>query len=400
SGKNFNIICTESRPANEGFCLAEKLGKEEIKVKLIVDSASFSLLPEIQLILVGADALSTQGLVNKIGTLGLALAAKKFKVDIHVLCITQFASKLKVKSLGILYLIIPLGAFCEPDEKQLRNAKTSSRMRVYAAGPTSNFTVVLISILLFSFVFMPAVQHAADGIGIISVGKDTPAEEFDIQSGMIITHINDTKINTFYDFFIVMNNTWANQTVNISYVGQENYTKSVVLSDKYNEYEKRNPESNNKSYMGKGYLGVGPNPFIDFLPILKNPFSDFPNNFLLFYIIPLLGLDGYNPIYSPFTDSYIITGPLSFIPSNIFWVIVSALYWIFWLNLAVGLFNVLPMIPLDGGFLFNDAIGSFIRRVKKNLSDEKREKIVKNVSLVTSLLILFMVLFPWLVKYF
>ncbi len=314
--------------------------------------------------------------------------------------ILTFASNLKVKSLGILYLIIPLGAFCEPDEEQLRNTKTSNRMRVYAAGPTSNFTVVLISILLFSFVFMPAVQHAADGIGIISIGEDTPAEELGLQPGMIITHINDTKIDTFYDFFIVMNNTRANQTVNISYVGQETYIESVVLSDKYYEYEKRNPGANNKSYMGKGYLGVGPNPFIDFLPILKNPFSNFPNNFLLFYILPLLGLDGYNPIYSPFTDSYIITGPLSFIPSNVFWAILNALYWIFWLNLAVGLFNVLPMIPLDGGFLFNDALGSFIRRVKKGLSDERREKIVKNVSLVTSLLILFIVLFPWLVKYF
>ena len=314
--------------------------------------------------------------------------------------ILTFASNLKVKSLGILYLIIPLGAFCEPEEEQLRNTKTSNRMRVYAAGPTSNFTVVLISILLFSFVFMPAVQHAADGIGIISIGEDTPAEELGLQSGMIITHINDTKIDTFYDFFIVMNNTRANQTVNISYVGQDAYIKSVVLSDKYYEYEKRNPGANNKSYMGKGYLGVGPNPFIDFLPILKNPFSNFPNNFLLFYILPLLGLDGYNPIYSPFTDSYIITGPLSFIPSNVFWAIVNALYWIFWLNLAVGLFNVLPMIPLDGGFMFNDALRSFIRRVKKGLSDERREKIVKNVSLVTSLLILFIVLFPWLVKYF
>jgi len=314
--------------------------------------------------------------------------------------ILTFASNLKVKSLGILYLIIPLGAFCEPDEEQLRNTKTSNRMRVYAAGPTSNFTVVLISILLFSFVFMPAVQHAADGIGIISIGEDTPAEELGLQSGMIITHINDTKIDTFYDFFIVMNNTRANQTVNISYVGQETYIKSVVLSDKYYEYEKRNPGANNKSYIGKGYLGVGPNPFIDFLPILKNPFSNFPNNFLLFYILPLLGLDGYNPIYSPFTDSYTITGPLSFIPSNVFWAILNALYWIFWLNLAVGLFNVLPMIPLDGGFMFNDALGSFIRRVKKGLSDERREKIVKNVSLVTSLLILFIVLFPWLIKYF
>jgi len=55
-------------------------------VTLIVDSAAASFLPETQLVLVGADALSTYGLINKIGTLGLALAAKKFKVDFHTLC--------------------------------------------------------------------------------------------------------------------------------------------------------------------------------------------------------------------------------------------------------------------------------------------------------------------------
>lgn len=314
--------------------------------------------------------------------------------------ILTFANKLKVKSLGILYLIIPLGAFCEPDEKQLQKTKTSNRMRVYAAGPTSNFVVVLLSIMLFSFLFMPSVQYAADGIIILSIGEDTPAEDLGLEPGMIITHINNTRINTFYDFFIVMNNTKSNIPINISYFGNEYYTKSVVLSDKYYEYEKRNPDANNKSFVGKGYLGVGPNPYIEFLPILKNPFNNFPNNFLLFYIIPLLGLDGYNPIYSPFTDSYIITGPLNFIPDNIFWIIVNSIYWIFWLNLAVGLFNVLPMIPLDGGFLFSDAIRTLIQRIKKNISDEKRDKIVRNVSLATSFLILIIVLFPWLVKYF
>ena len=66
--------------------------------------------------------------------------------------ILTFASKLKVKSLGVLYLIIPLGAFCEPDEEQLRKTKVSNRMRVFAAGPTANFAVVLITLLLFSFV--------------------------------------------------------------------------------------------------------------------------------------------------------------------------------------------------------------------------------------------------------
>jgi len=86
AGKNFDVICTESQPTKEGIFLAERLGKEEINVTLIVDSAASSFLPETQLVLIGADALSTYGLINKIGTLGLALAAKEFKVNFYALC--------------------------------------------------------------------------------------------------------------------------------------------------------------------------------------------------------------------------------------------------------------------------------------------------------------------------
>lgn len=85
-GKSFHVICTESRPMNEGLDLAEKLGKQGIKTTLVVDSAIFSFLSEAKLIFVGADALSQHGLVNKIGTLGLALAAEKLGVDLYTLC--------------------------------------------------------------------------------------------------------------------------------------------------------------------------------------------------------------------------------------------------------------------------------------------------------------------------
>ena len=81
------------------------------------------------------------------------------------------------------------------------------------------------------------------------------------------------------------------------------------------------------------------------------------------------------------------------------WNIVSILYWIFWLNLAVGLFNVLPMIPLDGGFLFNDAVGSTVKKLKKGISEENKERIVKNVSLIVSLIILFLIVMPFFIKY-
>ena len=118
------------------------------------------------------------------------------------------------------------------------------------------------------------------------------------------------------------------------------------------------------------------------------------------YALPIFGyVSGYNPIAEPFINNYKITGPLSLLPNDVYWAIVTALYWIFWLNLLVGLFNVLPMIPLDGGFLFNDALKSFIKRVKKDISNERRDKIVKNISLIISLTILFLILFPFFFKY-
>jgi len=87
--KSFHVICSESRPMNEGLNLAKKLGKKKIKTTLVVDSAIFSFLSRTDLIFVGADALSKSGLVNKIGTLGLALAAEKLEIDFYSLCGTD-----------------------------------------------------------------------------------------------------------------------------------------------------------------------------------------------------------------------------------------------------------------------------------------------------------------------
>jgi membrane-associated protease RseP (regulator of RpoE activity) len=121
---------------------------------------------------------------------------------------------------------------------------------------------------------------------------------------------------------------------------------------------------------------------------------------LTFYSLPLLGyFAGYNPIVSPFADTYKLTGPIGILPLPVFWVIVNAIYWIFWLNLAVSLFNVLPMVPLDGGFLFNDIVRAGIIKIKKEVTEEIKEKIVKNVSLAISLLILALILVPFVIKY-
>jgi len=242
---------------------------------------------------------------------------------------------------------------------------------------------------------MSAVQPI-EGAHIFYIIDDTPAEEIGLSPGIVVTNLNDTEIKSIEDFSHVIQNTTPNQTINISYFKRGvTYTSNVTLASLY-EY------TDNESYINDSFLGVGFNPYRYDITYLKNPFAGdvFPESFLILYALPILGyLAGYSPIAAPFTDSYEIAGPMGALPSGVFWGIVNALYWIFWLNLAVGLFNVLPMIPLDGGFLFNDAVGSEIKKLKRDISEENKERIVKNISLVVSLIILIAIIFPFFAKY-
>ena len=346
--------------------------------------------PEFALIIPGINPiLPLDYLPHIIIALAVAIIIHEFSHGI-----LTFAGNLKVKSLGILYLILPIGAFCEPDEEKLKKTNILTRMRVYAAGPIANFIAAFVCLILFSFVFMSAVSPVS-GVEVLSVGEDTPAENLGLTSGTTLLTLNDTNMTNVLDFLYVLQNTSSNQLINISYYKEgKTYSTTVELADKYNY-------TNNESHKGFGYLGVGPNLYGGYITTLKNPFLYFPDGFVLVYALPIFGyFNGYNPIVSPFTDSLVIEGPLSFIPPVIFWQAVNLLYWIFWLNLAVGLFNVLPMIPLDGGFLFNDAISGSIKKLKSGISKEQHDKAVKNISLVISLSILFLIISPWIIRYF
>ncbi len=85
SGKRFNVICTETRPSRQGFISAKELSEHEIPTTIVVDSAVASVMAGVDMALVGADTVLKNGdVVNKIGTLGVALAAKEFGVPMYV----------------------------------------------------------------------------------------------------------------------------------------------------------------------------------------------------------------------------------------------------------------------------------------------------------------------------
>ena len=84
-GKSFEVICTESRPVFQGRITAKEMLDAGIETTLIVDSAVRYFMNEVDLVVVGADAITSEGnVINKIGTSMVALAAKEARTPFYV----------------------------------------------------------------------------------------------------------------------------------------------------------------------------------------------------------------------------------------------------------------------------------------------------------------------------
>jgi len=86
-GKRINVICDETRPLCQGARLSVwEMQQEGIPVRLIVDSSAGYLMQkgEVDKVVIGADRVAKGGVANKIGSLMVALAAKRFNVPFYV----------------------------------------------------------------------------------------------------------------------------------------------------------------------------------------------------------------------------------------------------------------------------------------------------------------------------
>lgn len=80
-GKHLHVTCLETRPLYQGRLSARELAAAGIDTTLAVDSAAASLMSKMDLVLVGADAITAEGdLINKVGTYSLAQLAHSHSV--------------------------------------------------------------------------------------------------------------------------------------------------------------------------------------------------------------------------------------------------------------------------------------------------------------------------------
>lgn len=84
-GKVFKVICTETRPLYQGRITAKELTESNINTTLIVDSAARFFMNDADLVIVGADAITSEGnVINKIGTSTVALVANEARTPFYV----------------------------------------------------------------------------------------------------------------------------------------------------------------------------------------------------------------------------------------------------------------------------------------------------------------------------
>lgn len=85
AGKKFSVICTETRPLFQGRLTAHELSRMRIPATMVIDSAARAFMKKCDLVLLGADAIASNGaVINKIGSSLVALAAKEQKKPVYV----------------------------------------------------------------------------------------------------------------------------------------------------------------------------------------------------------------------------------------------------------------------------------------------------------------------------
>jgi ribose 1,5-bisphosphate isomerase len=85
SGKEIEVFATEVRPRNQGYITIRTLNDAGIKTNFIVDSAVRSFISDVDLVIVGADAVTVNGaVINKIGTSQVAHTAHEARVNVLV----------------------------------------------------------------------------------------------------------------------------------------------------------------------------------------------------------------------------------------------------------------------------------------------------------------------------
>jgi membrane-associated protease RseP (regulator of RpoE activity) len=203
---------------------------------------------------------------------------------------------IKLKSTGLLTLgIIPIGAFVEPDEKDLEKRPSIEKMRVFSAGSFAN--LIVCAVAAFAMISLSLFFVSSDGVKVVSVLQNSSAKGI-IENGTVLYSINDNPVRT-----------------------SSSYLKAVSMLT-----------------VG-GVANVTTDSGVYAVPVISDPEKEG---------VPFIGLAVENDIKATHGMDL---GLLNFV-----W---TALTWTILFNFNVALVNVLPLAPFDGWRMLKELMSVF-----------------------------------------
>ncbi len=259
---------------------------------------------------------------------------------------------LPVKNSGLILFmfVIPIGAFVDIDEGVLKQASRSHSARIFAAGAGTNFVFAILCLLLLTSV-VGTMTPAANGAGITGVSHGSPADLKGVKPGDIVVAVDGKPVRDLTSVLGPDTNLTVGQLVNFTVYrnGQTILIDNIQLvcnADFCGRIINTSTGQTIRTYPVIGVNSISEDSMRSAVASYSNVFN---NPLVYIGCIPTLNLGNCQQAV-PFSDSVAM-----FYTSALGGAVVplsNVLYWMFFLNFNLAIFNALPIYPLDGGQAF------------------------------------------------
>lgn len=290
-----------------------------------------------------------------------------------------------VKSSGLIFfLVVPIGAFVDVDENAVKIAKASDSARFLAAGAGINFVVGVVCLLLLFGVVSTMKPSNNQGLGVV-VTQGGPLSNDGIKTYDYIIAVNGIPIDStsaistssWYKIGNVVNVTvWRDGTT---------FYRNVTIGSQLFQ----NTTSGQNFTLPLLGLSTQSPSVSDLRDLVSTYTGSFLRTPLLYLCIPTLPNCQQ---LAPFSDTMAGFYASDYGPSLI--PLANLLYWLFFLNFSLAMFNSLPIYPLDGGLAFRVGVQALGRG---KLSEANVTRITVGATLAVVALLFGVIVAPYLI---
>lgn len=228
----------------------------------------------------------------------------------HGVMARRYGIKIKSSGFAVLGVVVPVlpAAFVEPDEKGLKSKPRVQQLSVFAAGPFANIAFAFVVLAILGIVAAPVANGLLNFNGVEITGfteGNLPAEKAGLKEKEVISKIDDKNVEYLENFTAILKSKKPGDKISIT-----------TDKGKYDVELGKNPDNESMPY-----LGVYVQQSREIKPGIVSKYG-------------------------------------KALPGIAIWLL-GLLYWLYVLNLGIGMFNLVPIGPIDGGRMLKVALERF-----------------------------------------